>query len=120
MRQDVNDRFFAAAARIASAALLFAHLSAFPQTAQAPLAFDAASIRRNVDNVGVCNPEQVEPTPSGFRLTNCPLIMALGTAYAPSTGEPLGFIIGMGDRIIGMPDWMISEHYNITARNQRR
>ena len=44
------------------------------------------------------------------------MIVALGTAYIPVSGERLGFIIGMGDRIIGMPAWMTSEHYNIDAR----
>ena len=86
------------------------------QTANPPIAFDAASIRRNVDNIGVCSPDQVQPTPSGFRITNCPLIVALGTAYVPTTGEALGFVIGMGDRIVGMPDWMTSERYDIVAR----
>ena len=112
----VTKRSAVAAARIAAAGVLLCPLAGLPQTAQTPMAFDAASMRRNTNNVGVCNPDQVDPTPSGFRMTNCPLIVVLGTAYIPSTGDPLGFVIGMGDRIVGMPDWMTSERYNITAR----
>ena len=42
--------------------------------------------------------------------------MVLGTAYVPSEGDPLGFVMGMGDRVEGMPDWMTAERYDITAR----
>ncbi|WP_049781041.1 TIGR03435 family protein [Terriglobus saanensis] len=101
---------------MAAVGMVFAPAGRCAQTTNPPLAFDAASIRKNVNNIGVCSPEQVQATPSGFRLTNCPLIVALGTAYVPMTGEALGFVIGMGDRIVGMPDWMKSEHYDIVAR----
>jgi uncharacterized protein (TIGR03435 family) len=96
--------------------MVSAPVSGHAQAAHPPMSFDAASIRRNINNVGVCSPDQVQATASGFRLTNCPLIVALGTAYVPTTGEALGFIIGMGDRIVGMPDWMTSERYDIVAR----
>ena len=109
--------FMTAAACLAAAiAIGAAPMVACAQTASTPMAFDAASIRRNVGNIGVCSPEQVQPTPSGFRLTNCPLIVALGTAYTPTAGDALGFVIGLGDRIVGMPDWMTSERYDIVAR----
>ena len=101
---------------MAAVGMVFAPVGGYAQTANTPMAFDAASIRRNVDNTGVCNPDQLLPTPSGFRIKNCPLIVALGTAYIPTTGEALGFVIGMGDRIVGMPDWMTSERYDIVAR----
>ena len=84
--------------------------------ANTPLTFDAASIRQNVNNIGRCTSDELQPTPSGFRMTNCPLLMALGTAYVPTSGEALGFVIGMGDRVVGIPDWMISEKYDIVAR----
>ena len=108
-------RVLAAAVTIAVAAGL-GTAAADAQAAPAPVAFDAASIRRNVDNAGTCMPDQLQPTPSGLRMTNCPLLMALGTAYVPTKGDALGFVMGMGDRIVGMPDWMTSERYNITAR----
>jgi uncharacterized protein (TIGR03435 family) len=89
---------------------------AFGQVTNAPPAFDAASIRRNVDNIGRCTPDELQPSASGFRMTNCPLLMALGTAYVPTSGEALGFVIGLGDRVVGIPDWMLSENYDIVAR----
>ncbi len=78
------------------------------------LAFDTASIRKNVDHIGQCQPEQLLPTASGFHMTNCPLKMAVGTAYVPATGNVLGFI--MEDRMAGIPDWMLQERYDIDAR----
>ena len=36
------------------------------------MAFDAASIRKNVDNIGKCSPDQVLATQSGFHMTKCP------------------------------------------------
>ncbi len=79
-----------------------------------PLAFDAASIRKNVDHVGKCMPEQLQATPDGLHMTDCPLRMAVGAAYVPATGEALGFVLV--DRMVSMPDWMMSERYDINAR----
>ncbi len=47
-------------------------------------------------------------------MTNCPLIVALGAAYVPTSGEALGYLVE--DRIVGMPDWLTQERYNIDAR----
>ena len=94
--------------------MVFAPVMGCGQTASEPMAFDAASIRKNVDNIGTCSPEQVQPTPSGFHMTNCPLIVAVGTAYVPTRGEALGFLVE--DRIVGMPDWLTQERYDIYAR----
>src|SRR4051812_6841363 len=83
-------------------------------TASKPMAFDAASIRKNVDNIGRCSPDQVQATPSGFRMTNCPLMVALGAAYVPTKGEALGYLVE--DRIVGMPEWLTQERYDVYAR----
>lgn len=47
-------------------------------------------------------------------MTNYPLIVALGAAYVPATGEALGFLVE--DRIAGMPNWLKEEQYNVDAR----
>ena len=77
------------------------------------MAFDVASIRRNVDNTGTCSPDQVQATSNGFHMTNCPMTMAVGAAYVPTTGELLGYLVE--DRIVG-PSWLAQERYNIDAR----
>jgi len=104
-------RFLIAGCVVAAAAMVFAPVVRAQEKA---LAFDAASIRKNVNNAGRCGPDQAQATPSGFHMTNCPLWVALATAYAPTKGEALGF--AMGDRMVGMPDWVKSEHYDIDAR----
>ncbi len=78
------------------------------------MAFDVASIRRNVDDIGTCSPDQVEPTQNGFHITNCPLLMAVGAAYVPTTGNPLDYLVQQ--RIVGMPKELSQERYNIDAR----
>lgn len=98
--------------------ILSAICTAWVQAPQEPttkaLAFDVASIRRNVDNIGTCSPDQVEATEDGFQMTNCPLIVAVGAAYVPTTGESLGYLVQ--DRIVGMPTELSQERYNIDAR----
>jgi uncharacterized protein (TIGR03435 family) len=47
-------------------------------------------------------------------MTNCPLIAALFMAYVPADGSALGFSID--GRVVGAPDWMKSEKYDIDAR----
>ena len=78
------------------------------------MAFGVASIHRNVDNIGSCSPDQLEPTPNGFHMTNCPLLVAVGAAYVPTTGEPLGYLVQ--ERIVGMPKELSEERYDIDAR----
>jgi uncharacterized protein (TIGR03435 family) len=85
-----------------------------PAAAGKALAFDAASIRENANHQGDCKPDQTLATPSGVRLTNCPLMVALVTAYQPASGEPLGF--AFNDRLVGMPDWTRQERFDIVAR----
>jgi uncharacterized protein (TIGR03435 family) len=108
MRSDLWKRFLAAAA------MVIATVDGCAQTVSKSMAFDAASIRQNVDNTGTCSPDQVQPTPRGFHMTNCPLTVAVGAAYVPTTGEPLGYLVE--DRIVGMPKWLSEERYNIDAR----
>ena len=44
--------------------------------------------------------------------------MALDAAYFPAEGEVLGFLVE--DRIVGMPDWLTQERYDIYARIAHR
>lgn len=106
----LNKRRLAAAA----AALAVASLGVCAQTVSKPMAFDVASIHRNVDNIGTCSPSQIEPTEDGFHMTNCPLIMAVGAAYVPTAGNPLDYLVQQ--RIVGMPKDLSQERYNIEAR----
>ena len=99
---------------VAAAAMVFAPVVGCAQTVGKPMAFDVASIRQNVGNIGTCSPNQLLPTPRGFHMTNCPLNVALGAAYVPTTGNPLGYLVE--DRIAGMPNWLKQERYNIDAR----
>lgn len=93
---------------------MLAPVAGYAQTVSKPMTFDAASIRQNVDNIGACSPDQLQATPRGFHMTNCPLIVAVGAAYVPTTGDPLGYLVE--DRIVGMPNWLRQERYNIDAR----
>ncbi len=94
--------------------MVFVPLSMCAQTANKPLAFDVAAIHRNVNNIGYCSPDQIEPTQNGFHMTNCPLLMAVGAAYVPTTGNPLDYLVQQ--RIVGMPKELSDERYNIDAR----
>jgi uncharacterized protein (TIGR03435 family) len=91
-------------------------VSGFGQTTteSAKVAFDVASIRRNMTGTGSCGPQQMQPAPNGFRMTNCPLVMALLVAYSPASGVDFG--LAMNDRIVGMPDWLTGERYDVDAR----
>jgi uncharacterized protein (TIGR03435 family) len=110
----LRKRFAAAAGCATAVAIMSAPLAAWAQTATKPLTFDVASIRKNVSNIGTCSPDQVQPTPNGFHMTNCPLTVAIGAAYVPTTGEALGYLVE--NRIVGLPNWVTQERYNIDAR----
>jgi uncharacterized protein (TIGR03435 family) len=107
-------RLLTTAGSVATAAMLFVPLDVCAQTVSKPMAFDVASIRQNVDRIGTCSPDQVQPTQNGFHMTNCPLLMAVGAAYVPTTGDPLGYLVQ--ERILGMPPGLSQERYNIDAR----
>ena len=107
-------RLLTGAGYAAAVAVTFVQLALSAQTAGKPMAFDVASIRRNVDNTGTCSPDQVQPTQNGFHMTNCPLLMAVGAAYVPTSGDPLGYLVQ--ERILGMPPALAQERYNVDAR----
>ncbi len=79
-----------------------------------PLAFAVGSVRKNVSGTGSCDPEHLYLAADGFRMRNCPLIAALMMAYVPADGSALGF--ATDGRVVGAPDWMKSERYDIDAR----
>lgn len=114
MRTYLRKRFLAAAGCVAAAAMVFAPVDGWAQAASKPMAFDVASIRRNVDNIGRCNPDQIQPTPRGFHMTNCPFYVAVAVAYAPTTAETLRYLVENG--IEGMPSWLTQDRYDIDAR----
>src|SRR5206468_2112496 len=114
MRIHWTNRLLTAAGVVAASVMVFVPFDICAQAVSKPMAFDVASIRRNVDNVGTCSPDQVQPTQNGFHMTNCPLLMAVGAAYVPSTGDPLGYLVQ--ERILGMPPGLSQERYNIDAR----
>jgi uncharacterized protein (TIGR03435 family) len=103
-----------AAGNAAATAMVFVPLGICAQTVSKPMAFEVASIRLNADNIGTCSAGQVQPTQNGFHMTNCPLLMAVGAAYVPTTGDPLGYLVQ--ERILGMPPGLSQERYNIDAR----
>lgn len=108
----LNRRVFAD--RAATVAMAFVSLGVCAQTVGKPMAFDVASIRRNVDETGRCSPDQILPTQNGFHMTNCRLFMAVGAAYVPTTGNPLDYLVHQ--RIVGIPKELSEEQYNIEAR----
>jgi uncharacterized protein (TIGR03435 family) len=113
MTFSAGKRFFRIAVVLAVVGL---PVNGFGQTSaeSAKPAFDVASIRRNVAGTGSCGPDQMQPTPNGFRMTNCPLAIALLVAYSPASGVDFG--LAMNDRIVGMPDWVMRDRYDIDAR----
>jgi len=110
----LTSRILAAMANVAVAAMASIPLNACAQTANKPISFDVAAIHRNVDNIGYCSVDQFEPTQNGFHMTNCPLLMAVGAAYVPTTGNPLDYMVQQ--RIVGMPKELSEERYNLDAR----
>ena len=66
-----------------------------------------------MDNTGTCSPDQVQPTLNGIHMTNCPLLVVVGAAHIPTSGDPLGYLVQ--DRILGMPRELSQERYNIDA-----
>jgi len=79
-----------------------------------PLAFAVDSVRKNVSGTGSCDPGHLYLAADGFRMRNCPLMAALFMAYVPADGSTLGF--ATDGRVVGAPDWMRSERYDIDAR----
>ncbi|AFL88951.1 Protein of unknown function (DUF3738) [Terriglobus roseus DSM 18391] len=98
---------------LAAALVVFVAVPVSAQTAGRPMSFDVASIRQNVSNTGTCSPDQVQPTRNGIHMTNCPLLVVVGAAHIPRSGDPLGYLVQ--DRILAMPRELSQERYNIDA-----
>ena len=106
---------------VLGAALAALTLSGVAQTVGAtgiaetkPITFGVASVRKNVSATESCDAETVHVTGDGFRMTRCPLIVALFLAYVPTDGAFMGF--STDGRTVGAPEWMKSELWDIDAR----
>ncbi|HEY4382100.1 MAG TPA: TIGR03435 family protein [Acidobacteriaceae bacterium] len=80
-----------------------------PVNAKRPLAFEVVSIRPYTAASG---PVQFGQTPDGYHSIGLPLFAIFQDAYAP----PAVTGVLRGDRIIGAPDWLMGEHYDIVAK----
>jgi uncharacterized protein (TIGR03435 family) len=76
-------------------------------------AFDVVSIRQNKSAPSAGMQQQFGPTPDGFRMTNVSLYTAILTAYVPQVG---GTTFYTNSQIKGIPDWLMTERYDIDAR----
>ncbi|MGA2437195.1 MAG: TIGR03435 family protein [Acidobacteriaceae bacterium] len=81
-------------------------------------AFDVVSIRRNISPMQMymgtqSTIPQFGPTADGYRMTNMSLALPLMTAYVPQVG---GTAMYGQDQVKGLPDWFMSERYDIDAR----
>ena len=76
--------------------------------------FDVVSIRRNVSPMQMQQGmPQFGPTADGYRMTNMPMALPLITAYVPQVGGTAMYGL---DQVKGLPDWFMSERYDIDAR----
>ncbi|MGP8259219.1 MAG: TIGR03435 family protein [Acidobacteriaceae bacterium] len=75
-------------------------------------AFEVVSIRQNKTPATVAVLKQDGPTADGYR-SHQPLALLLLTAYVPQVGGAAFYTI---DQIKGLPDWMMSNGYDIDAR----
>ena len=89
--------------------LSFLFAAMVTQTAKAQ-AFEVASIRQNKTG----GTPHFGATADGYRMTNMPLLVAILTAYVPSSGGDAAYFTN--DRIQGGPDWMRPENYDIEAK----
>jgi uncharacterized protein (TIGR03435 family) len=72
--------------------------------------FEVASVRR--DTAGGSKSAAV--TADGFRMTNLPVLVPILKAYIPTTGGETAYFAN--DRIMGGPDWMRMDGYDIEAK----
>jgi len=78
-----------------------------------PQTFDVVSIRQNVSTDFPRNgPPPFGPTPTGYRMTNSPILLPILTAYIPRVGGSAF----TPDRISGLPDWAMQDRWDIDAR----
>ena len=86
----------------------WAQTAADPATASKPMAFEVASIRQKTRG----GERRFEPTPNGYRMTNMPLMIAMVTAYMPSSGASLF----TPNSVQGVPEWAQHDRFDIDAR----
>jgi uncharacterized protein (TIGR03435 family) len=100
---------FLAAAYMATAP--FCTLAQTPATNDKPLAFEVVSIRPDPSSTFVH--DQIAVTPDGWRMAHGSLMAALLTAYVPTTSDAMMYSLST---LVGIPDWMQTEMYNIDAK----
>ena len=76
-------------------------------------AFDVISIRQIKVPLTRAMAAQDGPTPDGYR-SHQPLVLLLLTAYVPQVGGAAFY--NFQDQIKGLPDWLLSDGYDIDAR----
>ena len=79
-------------------------------------AFDTISIRENkapMQPMAMTGPPPFGPTGDGYRSINTSLMLVLMTAYVPQVG---GAAFYANDQVKGLPDWLMSERYDVDAR----
>jgi uncharacterized protein (TIGR03435 family) len=76
-------------------------------------AFDVISIRQIKTPLTRAMAAQDGPTPDGYR-SHQPLVSLLTTAYVPQVGGAAFY--SLQDQIKGLPDWLLSDGYDIDAR----
>ncbi len=76
-------------------------------------AFDVVSIRQIKTPLTRAMAAQDGPTPDGYR-SHQPLLLVLLTAYVPQVGGAAFY--NFQDQIKGLPDWLLSDGYDIDAR----
>src|ERR1035437_9364692 len=106
----------AAAAPAAASSVSTTTATPAPAATAAPTrayAFDVISIRQNKTPPTLEVLAQAGPTADGFRSHQQPLLLSLITAYVPQVG---GAGVYAFNQVKGIPDWLISEPYDIDAR----
>ena len=103
-----------AVALIGSSGMAMAQTPSAPTAAPSKaMAFDVVSIRQNVSTDFPRNgPPPFGPTPTGYRMTNSPLLLPILAAYVPQGGGSAF----TPDRITGLPDWAMQERWDIDAK----
>jgi uncharacterized protein (TIGR03435 family) len=100
---------FLAAAYMATAP--FCTLAQTAATNDKPIAFEVVSIRPDPSSTFVH--DQIAVTPDGWRMAHGSLMAALLTAYVPTTSDAMMYSLST---LVGIPDWMRTEMYNIDAK----
>lgn len=94
---------------LAQAGAAAAEPSATSTSAGKSFAFEVVSVRQNLSR---CGRNPFGPTLDGYRMTCQPLLLAIMAAYIPQSGSGLF----ARDNTQGMPEWTLSENYDIDAK----